>query len=566
MESARPLPSAWPRDLSRERLAALALALAMALAAILILSLSRSNTFFADELTIFQRLGAGFDLETLLRPHNGHLIAIGNLIYQGAFELTGPDHGLLRVLGVVGLLAASLLTFVYVRRRLGPLIALAPAVVLLFLGSSWETLLWPLSVFTAVLAVSAGVGALLALEREDRVGDAAACVLLLIAALAHSTGLAFVVGIAVAVLLGADRWRRVWVFALPALVYAAWWLWALQFDEGQVEAINALLIPGFVAESLAAVTAAVTGLSIDLTAAAGDEIVFVPTWGRALALIAGVALVVRIARGGVPRSLWISLAIVLAYWGFLALAIDEGRSAAASRYLFPGAVLVFLVAADALRGVRLPRPAAIAIFAVAAAGVAANIRQLDAGEALFRDYSTLARADLAMLELAAPEVAADFTPAALPELDGAVPEHLLVEAGPYLDAVERFGSFAFSLEGVFAQGPEVREAADRVLAAASGVGLVPVAGGSRAGSCERALPEEDELTELEVLPGNYVLRARSSMDLSLGRFSDGFPVPLGTLSPDEPAELTLPAGAGGEQIPWRIGAADLAAVEICALD
>jgi hypothetical protein len=566
MESARPVPSAGGLDPRRERLALLALALGMALAAILILSLSRSNTLFADELTIFQRLGEGFDLEAVLRPHNGHLIAIANLIYQGTFELSGPDYALLRVLGVIGLLTCSLLTFVYVRRRVGGLVALAPAAVLLFLGASWETLLWPLSVFTAVLAVAAGLGALLALEREDRNGDLAACGLLLVAVLAHSTGLAFAIGVAVAILFREDRWRRVWVFAIPVLLYAAWWLWALQFDEGQAEAINALLIPTFIAEALAAVTAAITGLSIDLNAVMDDEIAFVSSWGRVLAPIAGIALVVRLVRGRVPRSLWASLAIVVAYWAFLALALDEGRSAAASRYLFPGAVMVFLVAADALKGIRIPRLGVIAILAVAAVSVAANIRQLDAGESLFRNYAPLARADLAMLELSAAEVAPEFAPVAAPELEGAVPEHFLVEAGPYLAAVDRFGSFAFSLEEVFAQGPDVREAADRVLGAASGVGLASASAGSiRGGGCgDVASPEEGATTELEVPPGDYILRAARPTELSLGRFSDGLPVSLGTISTDEPAELSLPAGAGGDEVPWRIGGSDLTAVEICA--
>jgi hypothetical protein len=567
MESARPLPSRGLRDANRERLAMIALAIAMVLAAILILSLSRSNTFFADELTIFQRLGGGFDLEALLRPHNGHLIAIANLIYQGTFELSGPDYSLLRVLGVLGVLACSLLTFVYVRRRLGAAIALAPAVVLLFLGASWETLLWPLSVFTTGLAIAAGLGALLVLERRDRLGDAAACGLLLVAILAHSTGLAFLIGVAVAILLREDRWQRVWVFAIPLLAYAAWWLWALQFDEGQAEAQNALLIPSFVAEALAAVTAAITGLSIDLTAAAGDEIAFVPSWGRPLALVAGVALVIRLVRGRVPPSLWVSLAIVLCYWAFLALAIDEGRSAAASRYLFPGAVLFFLVAADALKGIRLPRPAVIAVFVVAVASIATNIRQLDAGESLFRDFAPLARADLAMLELASAEVSPEFAPAAAPELEGAVPEHFLVEAGPYLVAAQRFGSFAFSLEEVFAQGPDVRDAADRVLASASGVGMAAAENPEATGSCERieAAAEGEAPPQHELAPGAYSLRSASPAELSLGRFSDGAPVSLGALERGEPVELALPAGAGGEQIPWHLSAAGAAAVEVCAL-
>ena len=37
---------------------------------------------------------------------------------------------------------------------------------------------------------------------------------------------------------------RAWVFIIPLTLYAAWWLWALQFDnEGTIMAVNVWLIP-----------------------------------------------------------------------------------------------------------------------------------------------------------------------------------------------------------------------------------------------------------------------------------------------------------------------------------
>jgi hypothetical protein len=66
------------------------------------------------------------------------------------------------------------------RRQLGDVVALAPAGILLFLGSAWMDVLWPFQV-VYMGAVVFGLGAILALEREDLFGDALACLCLTIA-------------------------------------------------------------------------------------------------------------------------------------------------------------------------------------------------------------------------------------------------------------------------------------------------------------------------------------------------------------------------------------------------
>ena len=89
----------------------------------------------------------------------------------------------------------------------GELPALAPALVLLFFGSSWQMIITGLG-FNVVFSVAMGLGALLALERGDRIGDLLACGLLLVSVATLSIGLAFLVGVATSVLLGSDRRRR----------------------------------------------------------------------------------------------------------------------------------------------------------------------------------------------------------------------------------------------------------------------------------------------------------------------------------------------------------------------
>ena len=111
------------------------LAFAAAFAALLILVESRSNTFFNDEIAIFQRLGQGIDARSILEPHNGHLILPAHLIYAAIFAWFGPTYTALRVIGVVILVVCCTLFFVLAKRRVGPTTALIPAIVLLFLGS-----------------------------------------------------------------------------------------------------------------------------------------------------------------------------------------------------------------------------------------------------------------------------------------------------------------------------------------------------------------------------------------------------------------------------------------------
>ena len=114
-------------------------------------------------------------LDTLLQPHNEHLVVIPVLVEQLSLRLFGmtsalPEYVLLTAL----LLGTAALLFVYVKRRVGPWPALFAAVLLLFLGPAWEVLLWPFEI-TFVGPVLFGLAMLLALEREDRRGDVAAC-------------------------------------------------------------------------------------------------------------------------------------------------------------------------------------------------------------------------------------------------------------------------------------------------------------------------------------------------------------------------------------------------------
>ena len=532
----------------------------MAFSAFLILFETRSNTFFNDEHFFFERLGQGINAESILEPHNGHLIAPAHLIYAVVFAGVGPNYTVFRAIGVLVLLGCCLLLFQLIRRRVGALLALAPTVVLLFLGSSWEALLWPLTMVTFALSLAWGLAALLALERGDPKGDVAACVLTSLSVISHSTGLAFLVAVAVAVLLGADRRRRSWIFLLPLAIYAGWWLWALKFHEGVVQLANVLLTPAFIAESLAANAAAVTGLGINLDQGPGTLTV-TSSWGQVIGLIATVAIIVRLSRGGVRRSLWVSLVALLAYWTALALAFGPARSPESSRYLFPGAALLLLVAAEAVGGRQLPRSGVIAIFVVSVASVLTNIRQLDDAEQFLRDNAPLARATLGAIEVARGSVSANFTPSQVAQPRAAAGQRLPIRAGPYLHAVDRFGSYAFSPSDLLRQDREVQADADRVLGAAERLSLRSAAGHQRAGHCTHVLGGGATRAVRQLRPGQLLLEAEQRAGVRLGRFDPGYPVALGTLTPRRPMTLSIPRDAAAR--PWRIAVSSSAPVTLC---
>jgi hypothetical protein len=530
----------------------------MGLSAFLILFETRSNTFYNDEHTVFQKLGLGIDAHSILEPHNGHLIAPARMIYAAVLSAAGPDYTILRVISVLVFLACCLLFFVLVKRRVGAILALAPTIVLLFLGSSWATLLLPFVTLTTVLSIAFGLGALLALERDDRKGDLAACVLATLSVVSFSAGLAFLVGVAVAVLLRRDRLDRLWIFLVPLLIYAAWRLWALQFPNNPVHAINALLIPSFSAESLAAVASAVTGLSYNFVGASAPGVPPPPgvsLWGQVIGLVAVLGIAVRLWRGAVPRSLWVALATLLAYWATLALAFGVARTPSQSRYLFTGAVLLLLVAAEAVRGLRLPRAAVVAIFAVTAVSVSTNIRQLDDAEQFLRDLVAPTRAELGAIELARGSVLPDF---AVPLRD----THLPVKPADYLAAVDRFGSYAFSPDELPAQDPQVRNDADRVLASAERLFLRPTTAHQGANNCTD-LPSGSLTSPAvrQLRPGHIRLEANERAEVHLGRFAPGYPVARGPLPPRRPVTLAIPRDASAR--PWRIAISSAAPVKLC---
>jgi hypothetical protein len=545
------------------------LAAAMAAAAALILYFNRGTTFFGDELTFLYEtptLGAG----NVLDPHNGHLVATTRVVYKAILETIGADHLAFRVLAVCTVLLSAGLFYALIKRRIGALPALAPTLVLLFFGSAWQHVAAPIG-FTPVFAVAAGLAALLALGRGDRWGDLAACGLLVVSVASYTTGLPFVVGTAISVLLRPDRRRRTWIFLIPLILYAAWWLWSLSTgtsSEEETKLTNVLLIPAWTAESLATVTAALTGLGFSLQDNPLQENVVSrvnPAWGYVLAVPVVMAFVLRIRRGNVPAAVWASLGIVLTWWALGALAAGTARPPDSLRYVYMGSVGVLLVAAAAAGHVRFSRLGLVALFGACAISLAVNGKLLHDRTALLRQVSATERAEFAMLELARPDVDPAFNSA---QALGTESPFSLVEApaAAYFGIVDRYGSLAMPLSDLEREPKRVRAYADRVLAAALALRPEPMPHTASEGCTRVRSPDGGQAIAVELPSGGASVRPDGSraVPLTLGRFAAGPTAEVGSLAAGEASALSIPTDAS--QTPWRASFAGARAVTVCPLN
>jgi hypothetical protein len=531
----------------------------MAASAALVLWLGRDTTFSIDEFRIFIA-GPDISLDGLLTPLNGHLILVARLAYGFVFRVLGAGYLPFRVLAVATLLLTAGLFFLFAERRVGSLVALAPTTVLLFYGSDTYHMVLG-NGFIVLFAVAAGLGALLALDREDLVGDVLACLLLVIAVASYSVALPFVVGAATLILIGSDRWRRAWVFLVPTVLYSIWFIWSRGRPGGSGSSIhlhNVLLAPDWAFNSLATVGSALLGLDYDFGGFGRSSLLELDiSWGPIVAVAAIAALAWRLWRGPIPRWLWALLAIPIALWLIgAAVAEPPTRTPQKSEYILPATVAVLLVTAEAARGVRFGRRVTILIFALAAVGVITNVAVLREGAERLRAESAETRADLTAVQLAGGlGLQKNASPATA---------FLLFSPGAarsYEQAVNRFGSPGFSLAELRAQAGAIRERVDSALANDLGLQLQSASGAVR--NCHRVAGNGQDATSVRLPSGGATLVAHGpSAPVTLRRFGSTFTAAVGTLPPNQPMMLAVPRDAAPD--PWYLGTpAD--AISACSL-
>jgi hypothetical protein len=548
---------------ARRRNAPVLLLAATIVAAAIVLILAQWGVTYFQDTFAFLLDRQDFSADSFFAPHNEHIVVIPVAITKlllAVFGMTSntPEQ----VAMALTLFAAAILLFVYVRRRIGPWAALIAATLLLFLGSGWSVLLWPFeNEFT--LPIVFGLAALLLLEREDSRGDGWACLMLSLGVLSGSLGVCFLVAAFVDVVLRRRErgWARAYVFAVPLLIYLAWYAGWGHEAEHHMTLENLLNSPVYVLEGFASGLAGLAGLTTTPISSPPQN-----DWGRPL-LVAAIALVAfgQWRRPGFSRGFWVVSAAAVTYWLLAAFNYIPGREAAATRYVYAGAVFVLLMAAELLRPWPFSRRALWVAAAVALLAIGPNLAKMKEGGAWEKQQSVLTRADLAALEIARPHVPPTFT---LGSFDVAGTASLLiVEAGKYFEAVDRWGSPAYSPAELERAPADGRKYADIVLGQALPVSTATTAGsfdtGSAAENCialePGSAPPEVQLgpgvTRIEVAPGEPA-------SFSLRRFATGeYPVHTAGAEGESTTLLKIPRDRADR--PWFLHVEAAQLVRVC---
>jgi hypothetical protein len=535
----------WPRRASPTVLLA---AVLLASAAVLLV-LGWPLTFFQDTWS-FLLTRQGFSASDFLAPHNEHLVVIPvaiNKLVLGVFGMSTARPEM--VLMTLTVLVSGALVFVYVRRRIGPWPALMAATLMLFLGSAWQVLLWPFEIeFSG--ALMAGLAMMLVLERDDRRGDAWACLLLTISIGFGSLGLSFAAAALVDVFLKrrSRGWGRAYVVAVPLLLYVAWYLGWGHKAEHHLTIHNILMSPQYVFDGFASAVDSLAGLSNIPVDAPGQ-----PEWGRPL-LIALIALAIygQRRKPGFSPHFWPAAAAGLSYWLLAAFNFIPGREAASTRYVYAGVAFLLLIVATLLQGVRLSRRALWIGAGLTLLALGPNLAQLKDGANWLKEQSVLTRADTAAIEIARRTVPPSF--ALTPEVAGTA-SLTPVNAGQYFEATAAHGSPAYSVDELAKALPVGRYWADVALSKAlplststrsvtglpNGLGpCVTLPGG--AGTATPQVRLWHGLVKVWLAPG-------PEATLQLRRFATGqFPVDLGSLPGGSMTLLRIPRDAAPQ--PW----------------
>ncbi len=544
------------------------LGVALAGSAALVLLLTREMTFLQDTWEFLMNRRA-LTAHALLAPHNEHIVVIPVAIEQLFLRLFGmtsarPEFALL----AVSLAVTAFLLFLYVRRRLGPWPALFAAVLLLFLGPAWEVLLWPFEI-SFVGSVLFGLAMLLALDRDDRHGDVAACVFLCLSFGFSSLGIPFAAAAAVDVF-QKRRSRglgRAYLLVVPVILYAAWYLGWGSEAETHLSLRNVLASPRFVAESMAVATGALFGLG---TTPFGDSTD--PSWGRAILVALVVVFAFRqVRKPGFAVGFWPVAAAAATSWFLTAFNQIPGRDPTTSRYQYMSVVFIVLLLANLLQGVRFGRRALGVCAAAVVLAVAVNLVVLKDGKNSFERTSVLTRADVAGIEIAHHTVEPGFS--LTPDLAGTT-TLIDVQAAKYLEAVDEYGSPAYTPAELAAAPDYGRRQADVVLSHALPLSTFTRLGGfnprdagencialpaakppGAAAPPAQEVPLSPGLTRIELAPGPEAA-------FSLRRFASGeYPVPTEGAPGDSVTILRVPRDAA-PRYPWylQVEASQLARV------
>jgi hypothetical protein len=322
-----------------------ALVVALVIGLPLLLWLGRGMTFFSDEWAFIEIRSLG-DPGTWLPPHNEHWSTLPVIAYRLLVETVGLRTYVPYLAVVVALHGlVVVLTFVAIRRSSGPLAAVAVAILLLLYGSGFENLYWGFQT-GFVGATAAGIAALLALDRRDERGRWGVAVLLTIGLATAGVALAFCVAVAVESVV-ARRLRTMFVpLAIPAGIYAAWFVTFGRFGVRSGTAIgpSALVdVPSAIITGFSNAAGAISGLG--------------PTLGIVPVIGIGLWAIVRLWRDRrLPPRFVGCIAGIVTLYGLIGLTRSHDFAGIIdyTRYTYVSGILL-LIALGSLAGpIRIP--------------------------------------------------------------------------------------------------------------------------------------------------------------------------------------------------------------------
>ncbi|MGB0121673.1 MAG: hypothetical protein WBP55_12055 [Solirubrobacterales bacterium] len=532
--------------------------LMVASAALLIHYRSGLNFMLDDWAFVVYREDGG--IGDFLDPHNEHISILPVAIYKLFLSVFGMGSAMpLQVFSVLIFLLSVFALYLYLRPLVGEPAAVIGCAVILFFGSAFEDLLWAFQIGFS-LSVAGGIGALIMLRRQDAFGDRIACLLLTVSIISTSLGIPFAVGAAVCLLLQRnDLWRRLYVVAVPILIYGLWYLGWGHTAESSLSIQNVGHAPGYIARSFALTVSELTGISKLIV----DDGAFHNTALGVLCGLIGMAAIAYgvLRQGRIPRPLLVAAAIALTFWGLAALNLAPGRGFQASRYQFPNAVFVLMILAGTYEGYRPKARMLAALGLIALVAIAANI------EALRNGYNDLFKplADKGIAGMTAVDIARNTVSPGL-EVGISADDSARITAGAYLEAEKKYGSLTWSESEIEQASPAARERVDQILVSALPVLSTPIESFRGTGltrySCQTVTAGTAGSEQAIPLPDRtFSFRPQESAFLAFGRYGDGASTGAAFAEAGVKTLVNVPADDSDE--PWRIGFLGEGKVRVC---
>jgi hypothetical protein len=520
------------------------------LSAGLLIVLGTRLTFFNDDwYIILQR--PGFEshggLDTLLAPHNGNMVVLFVLIYKVLLAVFGMGSQLpFRLVAAAATVGLGILVYALTSERVGPIVGLVAAAIVLFLGPAWEALVF-FGGANHLLALALGLAAFCLLETDTPRRNAIACVALVCGVSISATGLAMVAGAAIAVALR-RRPRQLWIPVIPAAVFGAWWIAYGHTQSTGITSNHIAHLPGYAfaafSDGLASITGSLSGHFTWITN------------GHLLAIAVIVLFLAWIWRGGRPGP-WALVfgGALVAFWLLTGASAIQGRGAQASRYQLTDGTLLILLVAELARHARLRRPHVITICVIGVLIVGANLNVLRHGFNFMHRETGITKADLGALEMAGARAPSDFRFSAFVAQD---PYMTGITAGRWFAETSDYGASAFDTPVELARAsPQDRQAADSVLIAAYSPLSRATPGTAALPGCRAvALTAGSAVATVTVGTGPTEVENRSGKGLVIGLERFGPPRRphyVGFIAPRTSVRVTLPADGAAQ--PWRIAVA-----------